>query len=301
MISPSGLLAGRVMAVNSVGGGHVAEGAGGNSVDAGCIAGRSTILAVRHRRPDRGVGERMDTDRSAATRPARRMSGASLPQPIGKGVDCPARADDAYLRLGGTINLDINDTVRNLFVGDSTTFRTGDPTESTAAVRPPSTSTARSPSRELSSKPAANWNPGISSSTAPNSTWKADWPTFRIRSPSTRSPASAAFRIWNGRRPEFAGQQRAHYRGQWRHADHHFQSTPAPCSISTATRGNGEVRATAGNLVFSANVDPNFAGDMEIGGGHEITIDNAWTLSPGGTLTLDGNTTSLFQRQPPRR
>lgn len=57
------------------------------------------------------------------------------------------------------------------------------------------------------------------------------------------------------------------------------------------TLGQGVVRANSGDLVFEANIDPTFAGEMQVGAGHFIEINNDWRLAPAGSLELDGSTT----------
>lgn len=56
--------------------------------------------------------------------------------------------------------------------------------------------------------------------------------------------------------------------------------------------GNGEVRATSGNIVVNGNLVPAFAGEMNIGAGHFIQIDDHLRLTPAGELNLDGGTSA---------
>ena len=62
--------------------------------------------------------------------------------------------------------------------------------------------------------------------------------------------------------------------------------------VADGLSGNGRVRANSGNIIFQGGFYSEFAGRMEVGGGHFIEINNPWRLFPAGTLDLDGTSSS---------
>jgi len=62
------------------------------------------------------------------------------------------------------------------------------------------------------------------------------------------------------------------------------------------TTGNGKVVATLGDVQISGELKDSFGGDIDIGttllGGHTVTFSHDWTLDPGGTLDMNGKTST---------
>lgn len=208
-----------------------------------------------------------------------------------EGGKVPDGADDAYVRLGGTINLDVNDVVRNLFVGNSTVFRTGfnrilagdtvtvdfDGTFPVSRLVVENGGEVGTPALNIIGG-QLDMEGGLVDVQAlvidkvGNSGSAVGFGTVDVSNSLTNNGTISA---GNGGTLTFT----------------------APSSAAVfdldGDAGDGVVLAIGGNLTFSDNVDPSFAGSMTVANSREITIASPWTLNPGGTLALVGNTTSF--------
>lgn len=202
-----------------------------------------------------------------------------------EGGQLPGGADDAFVRLGGTIDLDVNEVVRSLFVGNGTVLRTGanriiaadtitvdfDGTFPFARLVVESGGTAAAQLLQIQGG-QLDMEGGL-----------ADVQTLVVNPVGTvgslvgYGTVDVGVSLTNNGLISAGNGERLTIQS----------SNPGVQFDLDGDAGDGVVRAQFGNLEFAANVETSFGGRMEIGP-YELEIPNAWTLQQAGTITLDG-------------
>lgn len=206
-----------------------------------------------------------------------------------EGAQVPGAADSAFLRLGGTVNLDINDLVANLFVGDSTNFFTG-----SNRIDVSGTTTISFDGTFPFAQIFVETGGELETSVLVIDGGELDMEGGLA---DIQNSVTITKNLTGGNISGFGTvdvQVSLLNNGLISATDDDtllFTSSSGGNVFDIdGDAGDGEVRAISGDLVFAANINPTFAGEMTVGVDHFIEINNAWRMTPAAELNLNGGT-----------